>query len=182
MTRFCILAQLLLTLSTPVMAAELKVGEALPLLTFEDQNGKLHTLDGTLRFLVFAPGRAGSQIVTAAFAGQTAATLQGRGIAYVADISGMPSLVASMFALPKMRKQPYPVLLGRKAADTAALPREGNRVTVIGLQNGSVVSIVHVDTLAGLRKALELDVKASGSPQSFPLAALKSWEKSRIAQ
>jgi hypothetical protein len=154
MTRFPILALLLLTFTTPIFAGELKVGDSLPSFTLEDQNGKPHTNDVFLRFLVFATDRASSQIVTDTFKGQTTTSLQGHGIVYIADIEKMPSLVASMFALPKMRKQPYPILLGKKVADTAWLPRQPNCVAVVGLKDGTITAITFSHSLTELRTAL----------------------------
>ena len=173
MTRFRILAIWLLAFSMPMLAGELKVGDELPVLRLEDQNGKPHTVDGSVHHLVFAPDRASSQMVTDTFKGQTAASLQGRGIAYVADIKGMPSLVTSLFALPKMRKQPYPILLGKKAADTAGLPRQAERVTVIDLNNGRIASITCLTNATELRQGLGFDRMAASpgnandSPSGF---------------
>jgi len=157
MTRFCIVTVLLLAWTIPVPAGELKIGDPFPSLTFEDQNARPRILDGSLRFLVFAPDRASSQIVTQAFTGQNAGTLQARGIAYVADIKEMPSAIASLFALPKMRKQPYPILLGRKSADTAVFPRQAGHVGVIGLDRGRVATMVFLSAASGIRQALVLD-------------------------
>jgi hypothetical protein len=157
MTRFGILALLLLTFSTPGRAGELKVGDSLPAFTLKDQNGAAHTNDNSLRYLVFAPDRSSSQIVTHSFKNQTAASLQGHGVVYVADIKGMPSLVASWFALPKMRQQPYPILLGKETADTARLPRQVNCVTVIGADNGHVTGITFLHNPAELCQVLGFD-------------------------
>jgi hypothetical protein len=157
MTRLGLVPFLVLTLCTTVLAGELKVGDSLPALTLKDQNGEAHAIGNSLRYLVFAPDRSSSQIVAQSFKSQTAASLQSHGVVYVADIKGMPSVVASWFALPKMRQQPYPILLGRETADTAMLPRQVNCVTVISGDNGHVTVITFLHNPTELCKVLGLD-------------------------
>jgi hypothetical protein len=66
----------------------------------------------------------------------------------------MPGMVTSMIALPKMRKRPYPMLLGRDPEETAMLPREPEKVTLIASEGGNITSVQFIGDAASLRTAL----------------------------
>ncbi len=50
-------------------------------------------------------------------------------------------ILKAMIALPKMRKHPYPMLLGRTPEETAMLPREPGKVTVIESRDGRITAV-----------------------------------------
>ena len=56
-------------------------------------------------------------------------------VLYVADIHGMPSFIARMFAIPSMQKRPYPMLLDRDGAATARFPSEEGKATLLFLED-----------------------------------------------
>jgi hypothetical protein len=151
------LAFALLLFCTLLAAADLlQVGSPLPALTLKDQHDVPRSVAPDTRYLIFAAERAPSALVDTALEGQTAQTLAAAKVTYVADISGMPGLIASTFALPKMRKRPYPMLLARNSEQTAMLPREPGKVTLIELRDGKVASIRFVISAGGIRTALGL--------------------------
>jgi len=73
---------------------------------------------------------------------------------YVADISGMPSFIASMSAIPKMKKRPYPTLLDRDGRATAAFPAQEGKATIMRLSSLQVVELRFVDSTNALGEAL----------------------------
>ena len=77
---------------------------------------------------------------------------------YVADISGMPSLVTKMFALPAMRALPFPIGLARESAVLADLPRQKAAVTVIRLADGKVQGIDY--SAVSVEKARKVNARA----------------------
>jgi hypothetical protein len=93
--------------------------------------------------------------VKEAFATVDQAWLDARGVAYVADISGMPALVSRLMAVPRMRSRPYRVLLDRDGTRTRDLPREKGRATVLWLDDLTVRAMDHPQTAAALRASLE---------------------------
>ncbi len=68
---------------------------------------------------------------------------------YVADISGMPSLIAKFFALPKMKDYPFSVLLVDEEQTKAFTKKEDN-ITVYTVTNGKISDIKYVKDAAGL--------------------------------
>ncbi|NCC29224.1 MAG: hypothetical protein EOM22_14075 [Gammaproteobacteria bacterium] len=137
-----------------VSAASFEMGAPMPVLTLKDQHDTAQTVDANTRVLIFSAERDVSALVETALADQTAESLSAAGIQYVSDISAMPGMVTSMIALPKMRKRPYPMLLGRKAEETAMLPREPGKATLIASEGGSITSVQFIGDAASLRAAL----------------------------
>ncbi|WP_295453339.1 hypothetical protein [uncultured Thiodictyon sp.] len=144
----------LLLFSALLAAATLQVGSPLPVLTLKDQHDAPQTVTPGTHYLIFAAERTPSAVVETALDGQTAQTLDAAKVRYVADISGMPGLVAAAFALPKMRKRPYPMLLGRTAAETAMLPRAPGKVTLMESVDGTITSVRFIGDAVTLRTAL----------------------------
>ena len=142
--------------ATAGAAAELQINDTAPTLSLKDQHDTPRTTLSARRFLLFSADKDGSNLADEVLEGQTAETLEQAGIAYVADISGMPAMVTKMFAMPKLRKRPYPVLLGRTSDDTMTLPRRAGKVTLIELDGGSVAAIAFLDDALSARTRLGL--------------------------
>lgn len=147
---------LLTSLFAGAVSAELGTGDALPEFEFTDQHDETHSLPGETRILLFAPDRESGELVTEALAGQHADALAEREIRYVADISGMPGIITQLFALPKLRERPYPILLGEEAAQTSELPRRAEHVSLIRLADGTITDIRYLASAADLRQAIDL--------------------------
>ncbi|MFP8875694.1 MAG: hypothetical protein VCB99_02025 [Myxococcota bacterium] len=111
----------------------------------EDQFGKTHRVDESTGLILFSRDMDGGELLSAALEDKTAKFLADRQAVYVADISGMPGLVARLFALPKMRKRGYPMLLDREGEVTASLPDQEGSGTLIELDG---LQIVHVESLS----------------------------------
>lgn len=124
----------LLVIASTAAAQVAGVGSTLSPRIFEDQHGEEHALDESLRLVVFARDMDASDLVKEALAETTGEQLSKRGIATVSDISGMPKLVARLFALPAMRKRAYPMWLDRDGSKTADLPSEPGRVSLLRLE------------------------------------------------
>ena len=62
---------------------------------------------------------------------------------FIADISGMPSLITKFFALPKMKKYNYNVLLIYDEEEKRFLKKE-EKLTVYKLVNGVVTSVQYI--------------------------------------
>ncbi|NJA88824.1 hypothetical protein HCX48_06260 [Rhodocyclus tenuis] len=154
------LAVLLLgsTLLLPMQAnaAMLAPGAAFPALTIDDQHGKPLRIDGETQLVIFTADMAAGDFVKEVLRAQAPGTLEQLHAIYLSDISGMPSLITRMVALPKLRELPFAVGLGRDAAQLADLPRQSGAASVVQLQGGKVTAIGYVRDAAQLRQALGL--------------------------
>ncbi len=112
-----------------------------------DQNDAPHVIDAATRLLLVTHDMDGGALVREALAQLDAATLEARGVAYVADISGMPGLVARLMAIPRMRKRPYPVLLDRDGVATRDVPRAEGKATLVRLDGLRVTDVAQLGTV-----------------------------------
>lgn len=123
--------------------------------TLLDQNDVPHKIDASVRVIFFAREMEGGAVIQALLDQEGPGYLGKHRALYVADISGMPSLIAKLVAIPKMREErPYPTLLDRDGATTAPFPSEEGRVTIMGLDKLRVTAIHYRGSVAGLREAV----------------------------
>lgn len=144
---------LLCLLSTAVLALE--PGERLAPWTLLDQHDAPYTLNDETRILLVARDMDGAKLVNAALEGKPKGYLDERHAVFLADISRMPSVIATLFALPKMRDYNYRILLDR---DARIAPRyQAGEGQVLWLQlDGLQIVAQQVFTRADdLRQALE---------------------------
>lgn len=146
----CVAAVMLLGL-----AAALHAEPLLPTRTLDDQFGRPHEIAQCRRLILFAPDRDAAEIAEQALTGLDGATLERRGVCYIADISRMPGLVTRMFALPALRERTYPVLLGREEADTVMLPRQAGRLTLLPSDPASTEPVAYYAEANEARRALD---------------------------
>ena len=141
--------------SEPPPAKLLVVGAHLAPATLLDQNEVPHPIDKSTRIILFAREMEGGAVIRALLDEEGPKYLEEHRALYVADISGMPTLIARLVAIPKMQEErPYPTLLDRDGATTAFFPAEAGRVTVMALDNLRVTAIDYRDSLAGVREAV----------------------------
>jgi hypothetical protein len=142
--------------ATHANAEPYATGDRIAAFTLEDQHGEAHTLDGWVALLLFNRDMDGGKLIKQALENAPADFLLSRRALYVADISGMPKLVASMFALPSMRKRPYSMLLDRDGTTTAQLPYAEGQATLIFLRDFEITRVLHVSTAADITRELEM--------------------------
>jgi hypothetical protein len=133
----------------------LAVGDQMEAFSLSDQNGKTHELDSSVRVILFSRDRAGGGVMTRSMEGRDGDFLAERGVVYVNDISKMPRAAAALFALPKMRRRGYPILLDRDENATAHLPDKIRFATLIHLDALKISEIEYVEDDQALAKRLE---------------------------
>jgi hypothetical protein len=148
------LAPLLLFGATAAGAEPYAVGDRLVSFTLADQYDVEQRVDGAVEVILFSPDMDADKVVKEALKDVEPGALQARNTVYVANIDGMPGLVAKLFALPSMRKRPYSMLLDRDGQATARLPVDGSRATLIRCNDLEVLQVLFFDDPAELRDAL----------------------------
>ena len=136
-------------------AEPLSAGDRILPFSLEDQHGVTHAVDESIRVILFSRDMKGGELLKEALSETSEGYLESHGAAYVADISGMPKLVARLFALPAMRKRPYPVLLDRIGDATQQLPDLEARATLIFCHELEIQRVEYAETAAGVLRALE---------------------------
>lgn len=128
---------LLCLLSTAALAVE--PGERLAPWTLLDQFDAPYTLNDQTRILLVARDMDGAKLVNAALEGKPKGYLDERHAVFLADISRMPSVIATLFALPKMRDYNYRILLDRDARIAPRYPAGEGEVLWLQLEDGRLV-------------------------------------------
>lgn len=133
--------------------AALAPGGTLPPLTLADQHDVAMTVGPQTRVILFTRDMDAGDLVKEALA-EHATLLESAQAVYISDISGMPSMIAKMFAVPAMRKRPYRMLLDRDGTATADFPSSEGKVTIMRLTDQRIDSVEYLDSAAAVRAAL----------------------------
>jgi len=122
-----------------------------------DQFGKTHRSSLQTRTIAFAFSKKAGHILRSTMEKRAPGYLRKHRAVLIADISGMPTLIRNMFALPDLRKSAYPMLLiyDREMARRLKEGRVGSRVVVMHLQKGKVTAIGQADSPEKLAALLE---------------------------
>ena len=141
--------------------APVAAGNWLPEFSLKDQFGEPGFVDASVRLILFSRDMEGGEILKAGLEGLPEGALSSAHIVYVSDISGMPRLVARMFALPKMRKRPYAMLLDRTGEWTALLPGTPGHATFIHLDQLRIEQIEELQSAEVVRQRIDELIAAS---------------------
>lgn len=156
-------AALLLLCLLPTAVLALEPGERLAPWTLLDQHDVPYTLNDETRILLVARDMDGAKLVNAALEGKPKGYLDERQAVFLADISRMPSVIATLFALPNMRDYNYRILLDRDARIAPRYPAGEGEVLWLQLDGLQIISqqvFTHADDL---RQALEAQAITDGS-------------------
>ena len=136
-----LLAILLFSAAGLAQAAVLGVGDVLPALKLSTQHEQPASPAANARQWLFAADNDAANLVSALLDGQPASWLADTRRVYLADIHKMPTLIARMVALPRLRDKPYPILLGREADTLAMLPRQRGCVSVLDIEQQKIRAV-----------------------------------------
>lgn len=149
---------LLLCLSclfTPILAfaANYVAGDTINPISLRDQHDKTINVTDETRVVLFSRSMKGGEIIK-----ETLSPLSGsqfsQNIVYVADISGMPSLIAKFVAIPKMQELPFAIGLDREGEVSSLLPETKDMATMILLDKRNILDIAYFDSSEALNQSL----------------------------
>jgi len=140
---------MMILLCVTALFAEIKVGEGFPAYNLVDQfDDKVHVkMDGNTTLILSFEKDVSTE--TKKFLDTKEKTfLVDNDYLYISDISSMPSMITSWFALPKMKKFGFKVALIYEDDVADIIPREEDKVTVINLEYNKIMKIQFVDPKA----------------------------------
>jgi hypothetical protein len=140
---------------TTALFAEFKVGEKLPDISLPDQFEKELQVKRTDKVLIIAFEKDISTAINNYLKTKDEHYLEKYHARYISDISAMPSFVTSMFAIPKMKKYPFSIMLIHDDFGKAFSKNEG-KITVYKINKRKITAIefINPDKLPALFKAL----------------------------
>lgn len=140
-------------LSLSAIANSLTVGSVIPSLTVKDQFEKMHTVDANIKTIIFSASKTEGTTIKDFLLKKDKDYLTTNNTVYIADITGMPSLVTKFIAMPKMKDYPFSVLL---VDDTnkGLFPVQEDMISIISLDNGKITDVKYVKTADELGKIL----------------------------
>lgn len=141
-------------LAISIWAVPYTVGQTVSSLELEDQHGNHTTLNVMPQTLIIAYEKGTGATVNEYLNAQDKGYLKKHNAAFIADISQMPSLVTTLFALPKMRKYIHTVLLIRDEQGLK-FPSQEDKITVMKFQDNLLTQVTFITTTAQLKAAIE---------------------------
>lgn len=140
-------------LGLSAIANSLTVGNTLPTLKIKDQFEKEHIVDGNIKTIIFSATKTEGTTIKEFLLTKDKDYLTTNKAAYIADITGMPSIITSLIAMPKMKGYPFSVLLIDEA-NKGLFPIKEDMISVISLDNGKITDVKYVKTAEELGKIL----------------------------
>ena len=133
---------------------------------FENQWEKPIELNADTQWVIVTQVKDAGKIVQATFSDLELSDLAAHKLVYIADISGMPSFITNLFALPKMQDYTYPI----------ALIKEDTQLAALNLDDADKESVL-VLKLNGLEVVASQAFKDQESFQNFLTADILSAQK-----
>ena len=145
----------LMSVSLGCFADVLQLGQQISPFKLANQHGKLITVDDKAKVILFTKEKAPSVLLNNFLLKQSKDFLAKNSAFYIADISGMPFLISKIIALPKMRKQPFDILLAKNETTLAFVPHKEDFITVIKRKEGKITAINFVNLMDVLEKSFK---------------------------
>ena len=137
-------------------AAPLAVDSVVENIKIKDQHEAEKIIDAKIKTILFASDKKTSDLLRDYLLplSEKENVLEKNSTVYVADISGMPSLISKFIALPKMKKYPFSVLL-LDDTNKDNFTKEDGKIIVYSLDNGKVVKIEKISTTEELANIIK---------------------------
>jgi len=134
------------------VAPALVVSQSIESLKLNDQHALVHELADDTKKIVFAFSKEIGHTCNDFFATKTPSYLTDNRVVFVADVSGAPSLVRSMFILPGLKDFKHTVLVidDKNVSATYKAGMESEKIVVVSLENKIIKEIKALNSIAEL--------------------------------
>lgn len=143
--------------TTPIQAHEgehLAQGQQLPVISLQDQFEQVRTINEETKLVLFAHDMDGNDLLEQALAPFDTAKLNVKKVVYLADISGMPSLISKLFAIPAMRDRKYSIMLDKEGEISEQLMSKEGQVTLLYLDKLTIDQLEYSNNSEKIEKVL----------------------------
>jgi hypothetical protein len=137
-------------------AASLNIDSSIVDIKIKDQFDKVHTLNSDVKTILFASDKGTSDMLRDYLLplSEKENILEKNSAVYVADISGMPSLISKFIALPKMKKYPFSILL-LDDSNKENFVKEDGKIIVYSVVDGKITNIEKISSKEELAKFIK---------------------------
>lgn len=150
---------LALTLSVAILsAAPLKIDSSLEMLEslkYETPQGRQMKIPKKTKLVIVAFEKETGALVNEYLDKQSPFYLLKNNSIFIADINKMPSIVTSMFALPKLQKYKHLIYLHYSDKLQDAVPNKEQKITLLRFENSKIKEISYISTQQELKTAIE---------------------------
>lgn len=129
--------------------------DSLKSISLPDQFDQSTTIDENTQWVIFSNDKDMSDNINKALEDLKITDIKSLNGAYVSDISRMPSMITKMFALPKMQKYTFKVLLDKEGDLTSKWPQEKGKVSLMTLEKLEIKSVEKTVSFENIKKFLE---------------------------
>ncbi len=148
-----------LTLSVAILsAAPLKVDSSLEMLDgfkYETPQGRQMKIPKKTKLVIVAFEKDTGALVNDYLDKQSPFYLLKNNSIFIADINKMPSIVTSMFALPKLQKYKHLIYLHYSDKLQEIVPNKEQKITLLRFENSKIKEISFISTVQELKTAIE---------------------------
>ena len=135
-------------------ANSLSVGSDVSQIKIKNQFDAINPIAAETKTILFASDKATSDILKEYLLSKEGDILTKNNALYVADISGMPSLISKFIALPKMKKYPFSVML-LDDTNKDFFGKEEGKIIVYSLDNLKITEMKSISTAKELEEIIK---------------------------
>lgn len=150
---------IILTLSVAMLSASpLKIDSPLSVLdgfAYETPQGRQMKIPKKTKLVIAAFEKETGALVNEYLDTQSPFYLLKHNSIFIADISKMPSIVTSMFALPKLQKYKHLIYLHYGDKFQSTVPNKEQKVTLLRIEDSNIKEISYISTSQELKMAIE---------------------------
>ncbi len=141
--------------NTQSQEPKLLVGKKLPNITLNDQFDKPQTMPSETKTVIFAFSKPMGHLCNEFFARQSPTYLDDNKAIFIADISGAPSLIRSMFIIPGLKEFHHKVFIldDKEVAKKYNTGMDVDKIAIVSIKDG-VITTVKTATTPNELKAL----------------------------
>lgn len=136
---------------TTLYSQGFNLNEKIEHFSLPDQFNKMHTIPDNVQMIIVSFEKDTGKMVNEFLESKQADFLQKHNAVFIANISGMPSIITKLFALPKMRDYKHTILLIYDENDKRFLKKD-EVSTVYTLKDGIIKSINFIKNKEDLEK------------------------------
>ena len=150
---------ILMALAITIVSADvLKISSTLSSLNkfeYENPQGEKLTIPLNVKTIIISYKKETGKLINKYLISKHPTYLDELNAVFIADINKMPSVITTLFALPKLRKYKHTIYLHYADKFAEYIPAKDEKITVIKIENQKVISIFYITTKNELIKALE---------------------------